>query len=276
VKVITRIADLRRLRRGLPEPVGLVPTMGCLHQGHLSLVRKAREENPSLVVSIFVNPTQFGPGEDFVRYHRDVDGDLALLKQEMVDIVLVPEAAEMYPPQFDSWVEVGGPSERLEGASRPGHFRGVTTVCAKLFNIVQPARAYFGQKDAQQAAVIKKMVAELNMNLEIVTLPIVREPDGLAMSSRNSYLSPDERRAALVLYQALTLGRGLWERGEKDAGRIRREMTRLIQKEPLARIDYVSIAHAETLEELARVTPPALISLAVKIGATRLIDNILL
>jgi pantoate--beta-alanine ligase len=276
VKVITRIADLRRLRRGLPEPVGLVPTMGCLHEGHLSLVRRAREENPSLVASIFVNPTQFGPGEDFVRYPRDVEGDLALLKKERADIVFVPEAAEMYPPQFDSWVEVGGPSERLEGASRPGHFRGVTTVCAKLFNIVQPARAYFGQKDAQQAAVIKKMVAELNMNLEIVTLPTVREPDGLAMSSRNSYLSPDERRAALVLYQALTLGRGLWERGEKDAGYVKQEMTRLIQKEPLARIDYVSIAHAETLEELARVTPPALISLAVKIGATRLIDNILL
>jgi pantoate--beta-alanine ligase len=276
VKVITRIADLRRLRRGLPEPVGLVPTMGCLHEGHLSLVRRAREENPSLVASIFVNPTQFGPGEDFVRYPRDVEGDLALLKKERADIVFVPEAAEMYPPQFDSWVEVGGPSERLEGASRPGHFRGVTTVCAKLFNIVQPGRAYFGQKDAQQAAVIKKMVAELNMNLEIVTLPTVREPDGLAMSSRNSYLSPDERRAALVLYQALTLGRGLWERGEKDAGYVKQEMTWLIQKEPLARIDYVSIAHAETLDELARVTPPALISLAVKIGTTRLIDNILL
>jgi pantoate--beta-alanine ligase len=276
VKVITRIADLRRLRRGLPEPVGLVPTMGCLHEGHLSLVRRAREENPSLVASIFVNPTQFGPGEDFVRYPRDVEGDLALLKQERADIVFVPEAAEMYPPQFDSWVEVGGPSERLEGASRPGHFRGVTTVCAKLFNIVQPARAYFGQKDAQQAVVIKKMVAELNMNLEIVTLPTVREPDGLAMSSRNSYLSPDERRAALVLYQALTLGRGLWERGERDAGYVKQEMTWLIQKEPLARIDYVSIAHAETLDELARVTPPALISLAVKIGTTRLIDNILL
>jgi len=276
VKVITRIADLRRLRRGLPEPVGLVPTMGCLHQGHLSLVRKAREENPSLVASIFVNPIQFGPGEDFIRYPRDVAGDLALLEKERADIVFMPEAVEMYPPQFDSWVEVGGPSGRLEGASRPGHFRGVTTVCAKLFNIVQPARAYFGQKDAQQAAVIKKMVADLNMNLEIVTLPTVREPDGLAMSSRNGYLSLDERRAALVLYQALTLGRGLWEREERDAGRIRREMTRLIQKEPLARIDYVSIAHAETLEELARVTPPALISLAVKIGATRLIDNILL
>jgi pantoate--beta-alanine ligase len=276
VKVITRIADLRRLRRELPEPVGLVPTMGCLHEGHLSLVRKAREENPSLVVSIFVNPTQFGLGEDFARYPRDAKGDLALLEKEAADVVFVPTAAEMYPPHFDSWVEVAGVSERLEGASRPGHFRGVTTVCAKLFNIVQPTRAYFGQKDAQQAVVMKKMVAELSMNLEIVTLPTVREPDGLAMSSRNSYLTPDERRAALVLYQALTLGCGLWEGGEKDAGRIRQEMTRLIQKQPLAHIDYVSIAHAETLDELDIVEPPALILLAVKIGGTRLIDNMLL
>jgi len=276
VKVITRIADLRRLRRELTEPVGLVPTMGCLHEGHLALVRGAREENPSLVVSIFVNPTQFGPGEDFTRYPRDTEGDLTLLEKEAADVVFVPAADEMYPPQFDSWVEIGGVTGRLEGASRPGHFRGVTTVCAKLFNIIRPTRAYFGQKDAQQAVVIKKMVAEFNMNLEIVTLPTVREPDGLAMSSRNSYLSPDERRAALVLYQALTLGRGLWERGEKDAGHIRQEMTRLIQRQPLAHIDYVSIAHAETLDELDTVEPPALVSLAVKIGGTRLIDNILL
>ena len=276
MKVITRIADLRRLRRELTEPVGLVPTMGCLHEGHLALVRGAREENPSLVVSIFVNPTQFGPGEDFTRYPRDTEGDLTLLEKEAADIVFMPLADEMYSPQFDSWVEVGKVTERLEGASRPGHFRGVTTVVAKLFNIVQPTRAYFGQKDAQQAVVIKKMVAEFNMNLEIVTLPTVREPDGLAMSSRNSYLSPDERRAALVLYQALTLGRGLWERGGKDAGHIRQEMTRLIQRQPLAHIDYVSIAHAETLDELDTVEPPALVSLAVKIGGTRLIDNILL
>lgn len=276
MKVITRIADLRRLRRELTEPVGLVPTMGCLHQGHLSLVRRAREENPSLVVSIFVNPTQFGPGEDFTRYPRDTEGDLTLLEKEAADVVFVPAADEMYSPQFDSWVEIGGLTGRLEGASRPGHFRGVTTVCAKLFNIIRPTRAYFGQKDAQQAVVIKKMVAEFNMNLEIVTLTTVREPDGLAMSSRNSYLSPDERRAALVLYQALTLGHGLWERGEKDAGHIRQEMTRLIQKQPLAHIDYVSIAHAETLDELDTVEPPALVSLAVKIGGTRLIDNILL
>jgi pantoate--beta-alanine ligase len=276
VKVTTRIADLRRLRRELIEPVGLVPTMGCLHEGHLSLVRGAREENPSLVVSIFVNPTQFDPGEDFTRYPRDTEGDLTLLEKEAADVVFVPAADEMYPPQFDSWVEVGGVTGRLEGASRPGHFRGVTTVCAKLFNIIRPTRAYFGQKDAQQAVVIKKMVAEFNMNLEIVTLPTVREPDGLAMSSRNSYLSLDERRAALVLYQALTLGRGLWEQGEKDAGHIRQEMTRLIRKQPLAHIDYVSIAHAETLDELDTVEPPALVSLAVKIGSTRLIDNILL
>ena len=276
MKVITRIADLRRLRRELTEPVGLVPTMGCLHQGHLSLVRRAREENPSLVVSIFVHPTQFGPGEDFTRYPRDTEGDLTLLEKEAADVVFVPAADEMYSPQFDSWVEIGGLTGRLEGASRPSHFRGVTTVCAKLFNIIRPTRAYFGQKDAQQAVVIKKMVAEFNMNLEIVTLTTVREPDGLAMSSRNSYLSPDERRAALVLYQALTLGHGLWERGEKDAGHIRQEMTRLIQKQPLAHIDYVSIAHAETLDELDTVEPPALVSLAVKIGGTRLIDNILL
>jgi len=276
MKVITKIADMKKMRQELTEPVGLVPTMGYLHEGHLSLVRSARAENPSLVVSIFVNPTQFGPREDFARYPRDTRRDLAWLQKEATDVVLIPSADDMYPPQFDSWVEVGRVTERLEGASRPGHFRGVTTVCAKLFNIVQPTRAYFGQKDAQQAVVIKKMVADLNMNLEIVTLPTVREPDGLAMSSRNSYLNPDERQAALVLYRALTLGRGLWEQGERDAEKIRQQMRRLIQKEPLAAIDYVSIADAETLDELDTVKPPALVSLAVKIGSTRLIDNMVL
>jgi pantoate--beta-alanine ligase len=276
VKVITKIADMRKLRRELSEPVGLVPTMGYLHKGHLSLVRRARAENPSLVVSIFVNPTQFGPQEDFHSYPRDTKRDLALLEREAADIVFMPSAEEMYPPRFNSWVEVGGVTERLEGASRPGHFRGVTTVCAKLFNIVQPSRAYFGQKDAQQTVIIKKMVTDLNLNLEIVTLPTVREPDGLAMSSRNSYLSPSERKAALVLYHALTLAQRLWGEGEADAESIRREMRRLIQKEPQATIDYVSIADAETLDELDTVKPPALISLAVKIGSTRLIDNILL
>ncbi len=276
MKVIEKIDDMKRLRRQITEPVGFVPTMGYFHEGHLSLVRRARAENPSVVVSIFVNPTQFGPQEDFNSYPRDPQRDLALLEKERVDIVFMPSVAEMYPPQFNSWVEVSRVTERLEGASRPGHFRGVTTVCAKLFNIVQPTTAYFGQKDAQQAIVIRKMVADLNMNLEIVIIPTVREPDGLAMSSRNTYLSPEQRQAALVLYQALTLAQKLWSQGEKDAQTIRQQMTALIGKQPLADIDYVSIADAETLDELDTVKPPALVSLAIKIGSTRLIDNIVL
>jgi len=276
MKVIETIADMKRLRQQIAEPVGFVPTMGYLHEGHLSLVRQARVENPSVAVSIFVNPTQFGPQEDIDRYPRDTQRDLALLEKERTDIVFMPPVAEMYPPQFSSWVEVGKVTERLEGASRSGHFRGVTTVVAKLFNIVQPTRAYFGQKDAQQAIVIKKMVADLDMNLEVITLPTVREPDGLAMSSRNTYLNPEERQAALVLYQALTLAQQLWSQGEKDAEKLRREMLTLIQKQPLASIDYVSIANAETLDELDTVTTPALVSMAVKIGKTRLIDNVVL
>jgi len=274
MKVITKIADMRKLRRELTGPVGFVPTMGYLHDGHLSLARKARAENPSLVVSIFVNPSQFGPQDDFQSYPRDTERDLALLEKEATDSVFMPSAEEIYPPRFNSWVEVGKVSERLEGASRPGHFRGVTTVCAKLFNIVEPDRVYFGQKDAQQAVVIKKMVTDLKMSLEIVTLPTVREPDGLAMSSRNTYLSPNERKAAPVLYRALTLAQRLWEQGETDAESIRQKMSGLIQKEPLATVDYVSIANAETIDELDTVKPPALVSLAVKIGKTRLIDNI--
>jgi len=276
MKVVEKISDMRRLRRQLAEPVGFVPTMGFLHEGHLSLVRQAGVENPSVVVSIFVNPTQFGPHEDFKSYPRDTKRDLALLEKEGTDVVFIPLAAEMYPEQFDSWVEVGKVAERLEGACRPGHFRGVTTVCAKLFDIVQPTNAYFGQKDAQQAVVIKKMVADLDMNLEVVTLPTVREPDGLAMSSRNTYLNPEERQAALVLSQSLTLAQQLYARGEKDAERLRQEMIGLIQKQPLAKIDYVSVADGDTLDELDRVKPPAVVSLAVKIGKTRLIDNVVL
>ena len=276
MKVVETIDDMRRLRHQLAEPVGFVPTMGYLHEGHLTLVRRARTENPSVVVSIFVNPTQFGPQDDFDKYPRNPQHDLALLEKEKTDIVFMPSAAEMYPPQFNSWVEVSKVTERLEGASRPGHFRGVTTVVAKLFNIVQPTRAYFGQKDAQQAIVIKKMAADLNMNLEIVTCPTFREPDGLAMSSRNTYLNPEERQVAVVLYQALNLAQQLWSQGEKDAKKLRQEMTELIQQQPLATIDYVSVADVETLEELDEVKPPALVSLAVKIGKTRLIDNIVL
>lgn len=276
MKVVEKVDDMKRLRRQLAEPVGFVPTMGYLHEGHLALVRRARAGDPSVVVSIFVNPTQFGPQEDFNKYPRDPQRDLALLEKEETDVVFMPSTAEMYPEQFNSWVEVGKVTERLEGASRPAHFKGVTTVVAKLFNIIQPTRAYFGQKDAQQVIVIKKMVADLNMNLEIVTIPTVREPDGLAISSRNAYLNPHERQAAVVLYQALSLAQQLWSQGEKDAQRLRQEMIGLIQKQPLANIDYVSIANAETLDELDTVSPPALVSLAVKIGKTRLIDNIVL
>ena len=276
MKVVETIAEMRQLREQLIEPVGFVPTMGYFHEGHLSLIRRARIENPSVVVSIFVNPAQFGPQEDFSSYPRDPQRDLAILEKEKTDVVFMPSVAEMYPAGFDSWVEVGKVTERLEGASRPGHFRGVATVVAKLFNIVQPTRAYFGQKDAQQAVVIKKMVADLNMDLEIIVLPTVRDSDGLATSTRNAYLNIEERQAATVLYQALGLAQQLWSQGERDAERIRQQMRTLIQKEPLATIDYVSIAEPETLEEMDRVKTPALVSLAVKIGSTRLIDNIVL
>jgi pantoate--beta-alanine ligase len=276
MKVIETIADMRQLRLKLTESIGLVPTMGYLHEGHLALVRQARIENSSVVVSIFVNPTQFGPREDFKQYPRNPQRDLKLLEKEKTDIVFMPATAEMYPPQFSSCVEVGRVTERLEGASRPGHFRGVATVVAKLFNIVQPTRAYFGQKDAQQLVVIKRMVADLNMNLEIVSVPTVREPDGLAMSSRNSYLNPEERQAATVLYRAINLAQQLYSQGKTDAERLLQEMTTLIEKEPLATIDYVSVAHPETLEELDKVNTPSLVSMAVRIGKTRLIDNVVL
>lgn len=276
MKVISTIAEMKELRSQLAGSVGLVPTMGYLHEGHLELVRHARTENLTVVVSIFVNPAQFGLEEDLATYPRDPERDLALLKKERVSVVFMPSAEEMYPEGFNSWVDVEGVTERLEGEFRPGHFRGVATVCAKLFNIVEPDKAYFGQKDAQQLAVIKRMVSDLNMELEIVAVPTVREPDGLAMSSRNTHLSPRERKATLVLWEALCLGRGLWDNGEKDAERLRQQMTSMIASEPLAKIDYVSIADADTLEELEKVDRPALVSLAVTIGNTRLIDNITL
>jgi pantoate--beta-alanine ligase len=276
MKVIETIAEVKKARHELKGSVGFVPTMGYLHEGHLSLVKRARAENDTATASIFVNPTQFGPKEDFESYPRDTERDLALLEKEKTDIVFMPSAAEIYPPRFNSWVEVEDITGRLEGASRPGHFRGVTTVVAKLFNIVEPTRAYFGQKDAQQLAVIKKMVKDLNMDLEIVACPTVREPDGLAMSSRNTYLNPEERNVATVLYQSLNLAKEMWLKGEKNADKIRREMTGLIRRQPLAHIDYVSIADNETLEELEEIKTPALVSLAVKIGKPRLIDNIVL
>lgn len=276
MQVIKTIAEMKAARQALSGTVGFVPTMGYLHDGHLTLVRRARAENSTVVVSIYVNPTQFGPKEDFAAYPRDFDRDLELLVKEQTDIVFAPSDAEMYPQDFSTWVNVERITERLEGAARPGHFRGVATVVAKLFNIVQPTKAYFGQKDAQQVVVIKRMVADLNMNLEVVVVPTVRESDGLAMSSRNIYLSPKERQAATVLFRALCLAKQLCQEGQRDANKIRREMISLIEKEPLAQIDYVSIADPETLEELNLIDRPALASLAVKIGRTRLIDNTLL
>jgi pantoate--beta-alanine ligase len=276
MKVVYSIAEMQKLRHKLGSSVGFVPTMGYLHEGHLALVRRARCENENVVVSIFVNPTQFDVRADLEAYPRDLKRDLALLEGERVDIVFMPTVEEMYPQGFSTWVGVEKVAERLEGAARPGHFRGVATVVAKLFNIVEPHRAYFGNKDAQQAVVIKRMVCDLNMSVEIIAVPTVRESDGLALSSRNIRLSPKERQAALVLWQALQLAQRMWSDGEHDAQKICYRMRALIESEPLAEIDYVSIADAETLEELEKIDRPALVSLAVKIGNTRLIDNITL
>ena len=273
MQVVGPISEIRALRQQLNGTVGFVPTMGYLHKGHLALVKQARLENSSVIVSVYVNPTQFGSREDFGAYPRELNRDLELLREEGVDIVFVPSDDEMYPPEHSSWVDVEKVTERLEGASRPGHFRGVATVVAKLFNIVQPTRAYFGQKDAQQVVVIKRMVADLNLGMDIVVVPTVREKDGLAMSSRNIYLSTGERQAATILFKALTLALQLRLGGENDANKLREQMTSLVQKETLAQIAYISIADAETLEELNLIDRPALASLAVRIGKTRLIDN---
>jgi len=270
------IAGVRRWREAQPGSVGLVPTMGFLHAGHLSLVARARAENARLCASIFVNPTQFGPREDLSTYPRDMEGDLAQLERAGVDLVFTPDAVTMYPPDFDTWVEPGAIATLLEGAARPGHFRGVATVVLKLFTITRPDRAYFGQKDAQQLRVIQRMVADLDVPVAIVPLPIVREPDGLAMSSRNAYLSPAERQAALVLSRALALAQSRWQAGETDAAALRQAVCELIAAEPLAQTDYVSVADGEGLTELERAAPGALLSLAVRFGKTRLIDNVVL
>jgi pantoate--beta-alanine ligase len=247
--------------------------MGYLHEGHMSLVRASKRDNARTAVTIFVNPTQFAAGEDLSRYPRDEARDLALLEAEGVDAAFAPPVEEMYPDGFSTYVSVEGLTARLEGASRPTHFRGVTTVVMKLLAITQAERAYFGQKDAQQLAVVRRMVRDLDVPVEIVGLPIVREPDGLAMSSRNAYLSPEQRAAALVLSRSLRLAEDLLRAGERDADAVRAQMRAMIEGEPLAAIDYVSVADAETLEELARIKRPALVSLAVRFGATRLIDN---
>lgn len=273
LKKVVTIDELREARAALPEPVGLVPTMGYLHAGHLSLVKRAREEAASVVVSVFVNPTQFAPTDDLDEYPRDLERDAALLQEAGADLLWAPAPEVMYPPGFQTWVEVEKVTQPLEGAKRPGHFRGVTTVVTKLFNAVQPQVAVFGQKDAQQVAVIRQMVRDLNMPIKIVASPIVRERDGLAMSSRNTYLNPAERQAALALSKSLSAAESAYKKGERDGETLRTLMEEIINTEPLARLDYVSCADFETLEELEEVRGRALLSMAVYIGATRLIDN---
>jgi len=262
--------------RAKGKTVGFVPTMGYLHEGHLSLIRRAKEECDSVVVSIFVNPTQFGPREDLSKYPRDLQRDLGLIEPLGVEVVWAPSADAMYPQDFQTWVEVERLTGPLEGAMRPGHFRGVTTVVAKLFNAVQPQRAYFGQKDAQQAAVIRQMARDLNYPVEIVVCPTVREPDGLAMSSRNKYLEGDDRKAALVLSHALGAAKEAYDAGERDAETLRRIMRETIASEPRAQMQYVSCADYDTLQELDRVEGKTLLSMAILIGKTRLIDNFVL
>jgi len=274
--IVSTIDELRSARAILDEPVGLVPTMGFLHEGHLSLVRRAAEECASVAVSIFVNPTQFGPNEDLAAYPRDMERDLHMLEGLGVDLVWTPTPEIMYPNGYQTWVEVEALTKLLEGARRPGHFRGVTTIVTKLFNSVLPAKAYFGQKDAQQAAVIRRMTLDLNFPLEVVVCPIVREPDGLAMSSRNTYLNAEQRQAATVLYRALNLAKDAYEAGERDAEKLRALVRETIAAEPLAELQYVSCSDYDTLEELETVSGKALLSMAVFVGKTRLIDNLIL
>ncbi|MBI3152677.1 MAG: pantoate--beta-alanine ligase [Chloroflexi bacterium] len=276
MKTITTLSDLRAARLSLTGTVGLVPTMGYLHEGHLSLIRRARVECEHVIVTIFVNPTQFGPTEDLSKYPRDLERDLGLIEPLGVDLVWNPSAEVMYPSGYQTWVEVEAMTRPLEGAMRPGHFRGVTTVVAKLFNATQPHKAYFGQKDAQQAAVIRQMTQDLDFPIEIVVCPIVREADGLAMSSRNKYLSEAERKAATVLFRALSAAKDLYEGGERDAEKVRGKMKEVLAGEPLAQMQYVSCADYVSLEELREIKGKTLLSMAVFFGKTRLIDNFVL
>ena len=271
------IAGVRAWRAGLGGEVGLVPTMGFLHEGHVSLVERARRENAHVAVSLFVNPTQFGPREDLARYPRDLERDRALLAGAGCDLLFAPSPEEMYARGAATAVDVGPVAEPLEGVRRPGHFRGVATVVLKLLNIVRPDRAYFGEKDAQQLAVIRRLVRDLDVPVAIVGCPTVREADGLAKSSRNSYLDPDDRRAAPVLYRALSTARDAWARGERSPAILRALMTSVLASEPRARVDYVSAADPSSFEELAEPTKgPLLLSMAVQVGRARLIDNVVL
>ncbi len=274
MKTLTAIPAVREWRRQSGAGVALVPTMGYLHPGHLSLLDRARRENDRVAASLFVNPAQFGPQEDLARYPRDLPRDQRLLEEAGCDVLFAPSVEEMYPPGFETTVDVGSLAAPLEGARRPGHFRAVATVVLKLFDIFRPDRAYFGEKDAQQLAVIRRMVRDLDVPVEVCGCPTVREPDGLALSSRNSYLTAEERRAAPVLFRALCAARDRWVAGERGAEGLRRVMTGVLAREPLARVDYVSVADPDTLQERDDARSPLLVSMAVFFGPTRLIDNI--
>jgi pantoate--beta-alanine ligase len=279
MQITTSIREMQSLAASLRakgRTIGLVPTMGFLHEGHLSLMRRARKECDAVVVSIFVNPTQFGPNEDFARYPRDEEGDRSKCESEAVDILFMPTAAEMYPERPTVFVAVEGISEVLEGAVRPGHFRGVATVVAKLFNIVKPHKAFFGQKDYQQCLVIKRMVKGLDFDLEIVVLPTTREQDGLAMSSRNSYLSPGERRAAATVHRALSAAENLALTGVQEPEKLSNKMRAVLAEEKAITIDYVEVADPESLEPLSTIGDNMVILVAIRLGLTRLIDNILI
>lgn len=274
--IVKTIAELRAARALLPQPVGFVPTMGALHEGHLSLARAAAQDCASVVTSIFVNPSQFGPTEDLDKYPRNLERDVELLTSIGVNLVWAPDNEIMYPPGYQTWVSVDQITQPLEGELRPGHFRGVATIVAKLFNAVQPDRAYFGQKDAQQALVIRRMTADLNFPIEIIVCPTLREPDGLAMSSRNAYLNPPQRQAAVVLYRALSAAQQAFQQGERSAEHLREMMRAIVAAEPLARLQYAACADIHSLQELQHIEDNAILLIAAHVGATRLIDNMLL
>ena len=269
------------LCRDVQRPLGLVPTMGALHDGHLSLTRRARADSATMAVSIFVNPTQFGAGEDFNSYPRSFERDLELLADQGTDLVFAPPPEEVYPDGFDTWIEPGSVAEGQEGEARPGHFKGVATVVAKLFSIVRADRAYFGQKDGQQVAVIRRMAQDLNLGVEVVTMPTIREADGLALSSRNAYLTTDQRQAAPVIYRALCAAQELWRGGEQDAGRLRAAAMAVLQAEPMLElVDYVSVVDADSMAPVERADTSGgrrvMVAVAAKLGQPRLIDNIIL
>ena len=277
MRVISSNQEISQACREASKPIGLVPTMGALHAGHLSLVEQAKADNLTVVVSIFVNPTQFGDQKDLQAYPRDMEGDLDMLRRHGVDLVYAPTVDEVYPEGFDTWVDVGPLADKLEGLHRPGHFRGVATVVSKLFNVTRPDRAYFGQKDGQQTVVIQKLARDLDMGVEVVVMPTIREPDGLAMSSRNVQLTPEQRRAASVVYQALRQAYLMWTGGERNGDALREAANNVLQRESMVdSIDYVSVANMTTLDEVELVDGRVMVSVAAHMGPVRLIDNIVL